>query len=59
MVLMNAIGNWIQGSRGVEAFVRANITPAGRIVSFLNDSKVKRTLSDHQLSLAIFYKTIT
>ena len=34
MSLMNAIGNWIQGSGWVEAFVQANITTAGRIDSF-------------------------
>ena len=56
MVLMNATGNWIQGSGWVEAFVQANITTAGRIDSFLNGSKVKRTRYAHQLSLAVFIK---
>ena len=56
MALMNAIGNWIQGSGWVEAFVQANITTAGRIDSFLNDSKVKRTRYTHQLSLAVLIK---
>ena len=56
MALMNAIGNWIQGSGWVEAFVQANITTTGRIDSFLNGSKVKRTRYVHQLSLAVLIK---
>ena len=56
MALMNAIGNWIQGSGWVEAFVQANITTAGRINSFLNGSKIKRTRYAHHLSLAVFIK---
>ena len=56
MVLMNAIGNWIQGSGWVEAFVQANIITAGQIDSFLNVSKVKRTRFAHQLSLAVLIK---
>ena len=56
MALMNAFGNWIQGSGWVEAFVQANITTAGRIDSFLNGSKVKITHYAHQLSLAVLVK---
>ena len=56
MVLMNTIGNWIQGSGWVEAFVQANITTTGRIDSFLNGSKVKRTRYVHQLSLEVLIK---
>ena len=55
MVLMNAIGNWIQGSGWVEAFVQANIITAGQIDSFLNVSKVKTRFA-HQLSLAVLIK---
>ena len=56
MALMNAIGNWIQGSGWVEAFGQANIITAGQIDSFLNVSKVKRTRFAHQLSLAVLIK---
>ena len=53
---MNAIGNWIQCSGWVEAFVQANIATAGQIDNFLNGSKVKRTRYAHQLSLAVLIK---
>ena len=56
MALINAIGNWIQGSGWVEAFVQANITTADRIDSFLNGSKVKTTHHAHQLSWAVLIK---
>ena len=56
MALINAVGYWIQGSGWVEAFAQVNITTAGRIDSFLNGSKVKRTRYAHQLSLAVLTK---
>ena len=53
IALMNAIGNWVQGSGWMEAFFQANITTADQIDSFLNGSKVKRTCYAHQLSLSV------
>ena len=40
----------------MEAFVQANITTAGRIDSFLNGSKVKRTRYALQFSFAVLIK---
>ena len=56
--LMNATGNWIQGFDSAEAFIQANITTAGRIDSFLNGSKVKRTRYTLQFSLAVLIKLL-
>ena len=58
MGLMNATGNWIQGFDSAEAFIQANITTAGRIDSFLNGSKVKRTRYTLQFSLAVLIKLL-
>ncbi len=52
MAFLDAIGNWLDGSGWVDVFERAKISTTGRIESFLNGRKVKRTRYAHQVSLA-------
>ena len=51
MALLNAIGNWLEGSGWLEVFNKTKISTPGRVNSFLLGSLVKRSRYAHLISL--------
>ena len=52
MVMLSAIGDWLEGSGWIQVFEKAGVSTTGRIESFLTGKKVKRTRYAHLLSLS-------
>ena len=51
MVVLSALGDWLEGSGWTKVFEKAGISTTGRVESFLTGKKVKRTRYAHLLSL--------
>ena len=51
MALLNAIGDWLKGSRWLGVFNKEKISTPGRFESFLSGSHVKRSRYAHLISL--------
>jgi len=55
MAALKTMGDWLQGSRLVQALIQAEITSAGTADSFLRASHVSRTRRAHQVAAAALW----